>query len=137
MSFICFYQSVNVAIFSVYLLIYTSRSISIDKAEAGSFPIELLKVTATVGYTEVGKMQLKFIYWFYGLHKKHDFRLFLRVTKTQNVYEMPWQIVLLYKQSQIWYWSAIYTNDWHVLTCICNTINFALEFLLAFCAWIM
>ena len=103
MTFICFYQLVNVAIFSVYLLIYTSRLISIDKTEVESFPIELLKVTTTLGYTEVGKTQLKVIYWFYGLHKKHDFRLVLRVTKPQNVYEMSWQIVLLYKQSQIWY----------------------------------
>ena len=62
MTFICFYQLVNVAIFSVYLLIYTSRLISIDKTEVESFPIELLKVTTTLGYTEVGKTQLKVIY---------------------------------------------------------------------------
>ena len=36
--------------------------------------------------------QLKVIYWFYGLHRKHEFRRVLRVTKPHNIYEVAWQI---------------------------------------------
>ena len=135
----------------MYICCIYSRLISFDYSKTYLFQLSYKKSAPQYYFTEARKIQVKVIYWFYSLLIKHDFRRVRRVTKLHDVTLIGvlwgawansrsitvWKFKRNHKQSQNWCWSAIYTNAWHVLTRICNTINFVLEFLLAFCAWMM